>query len=491
MKYTFLITYFSQAYISLIGIIIMPVYLKILGAEAFGLIGFFFMLQAWIQILDLGISPTFSREMSLFKAGQIDAQNACQKLRCLEWILGFLGAVVLLTLFLMSEYIAATWFDTKTITGGEIERCFKLMTATAVIRFLSGLYRAGLIGLEHQILVNVTGMFAATVKFIIILPFLLLVSPSVEFFFWYQTIVGSLEFLLILLLLYAKLPSSFSTVLPKWSALKPMLPVASSMAFMSGVWICLSQFDKLLLSKVLPLDLYGYFALAVMLAGGLLLLITPLNQVLQPRMTILASKGDFLALRKLYLQATQNITSLFIALGGTLSLFSSQILFVWTNDQELVKFASPILFWYSFSNSLIGILSIPFMLQFAYGYLRLHVIGNIILLSTLLPTLIYVSSHFGGRGTGITLLVFNLTFFTIWIPLVHRRLLPEIIWKWPIFHVGKIAISQFSVLIMIVYLLPPLEQKIHIVIAIILSFTLCLFIGLLSGNLSRKIFIKR
>jgi hypothetical protein len=33
-----------------------------MGMEAYGLIGFYFMLQGVIQILDLGLSPTMNRE---------------------------------------------------------------------------------------------------------------------------------------------------------------------------------------------------------------------------------------------------------------------------------------------------------------------------------------------------------------------------------------------------------------------------------------------
>lgn len=38
-------SYFSQAYVTLIGIVILPLYIKFMGAEAYGLIGFFTLLQ--------------------------------------------------------------------------------------------------------------------------------------------------------------------------------------------------------------------------------------------------------------------------------------------------------------------------------------------------------------------------------------------------------------------------------------------------------------
>jgi O-antigen/teichoic acid export membrane protein len=58
LKRTLFFAYTAQVYISLIGILLMPLFLRLMGAEAFGLIGFFLMLQAWLQLLDLGFSPT-------------------------------------------------------------------------------------------------------------------------------------------------------------------------------------------------------------------------------------------------------------------------------------------------------------------------------------------------------------------------------------------------------------------------------------------------
>lgn len=65
--------YVSQIYVTLIGIVMLPVYIKYMGAEAYGLVGFFSMLQAWFSLLDLGLTPTIGRETARFKAGAVSA----------------------------------------------------------------------------------------------------------------------------------------------------------------------------------------------------------------------------------------------------------------------------------------------------------------------------------------------------------------------------------------------------------------------------------
>ena len=46
-----------------------PLYVRYLGIEAYGLIGIFAMLQTYIALLDAGITPTLSRELALSQTG--------------------------------------------------------------------------------------------------------------------------------------------------------------------------------------------------------------------------------------------------------------------------------------------------------------------------------------------------------------------------------------------------------------------------------------
>ena len=45
--------YVGQFYVAGISIVVVPLYIKYLGIEAYGLVGVFSMIQAWFQMLDL------------------------------------------------------------------------------------------------------------------------------------------------------------------------------------------------------------------------------------------------------------------------------------------------------------------------------------------------------------------------------------------------------------------------------------------------------
>src|SRR5262249_61763233 len=58
---------------ALIGVAFAPLYIKYLGVEAYGLIGIFAVLQAWLTLLDMGMTPTLNREVARYTAGAYSA----------------------------------------------------------------------------------------------------------------------------------------------------------------------------------------------------------------------------------------------------------------------------------------------------------------------------------------------------------------------------------------------------------------------------------
>src|SRR5204862_2105772 len=86
---------------ALVQIACVPLYLRFLGIEAYGLVGFYLMLQAILQVLDFGLSPTMNREMARYSVQPEKAAEVRDLVRTLEacyWLIGIaIGAVMLAT----------------------------------------------------------------------------------------------------------------------------------------------------------------------------------------------------------------------------------------------------------------------------------------------------------------------------------------------------------------------------------------------------------
>ncbi len=475
-----------QIYLSLIGILLMPVYLRYLGGEAFGLVGFSIMLQAWIQLLDLGMSPVLAREMSRYRAGSVSRNEISAKLNALEMATGGAGLVVALLLVVSSDWIARSWLSVNGISKGELATCVALIGLSGVLAWLSGMYRSCLSGLERQKLFNGLNVALATIRYVGVVPVLVYVSDAPVIFFAYQAGAGVLSVLLFSSAVRRCVThrASFQWHKP---ALLSMLPMVGSMAFLSIAWVAITQIDKLILSGLLPLEAYGYFMLASMAAGGVMILIPPLNQVVQPRLTILAERKDDVQLILLYRLSMQIFVVAFLALGGVVAFFAKPILLVWVGSPEVAADAAPILFWYALANSLTGVLVLPFMLQFAKGQLRFQVISNVVMLATLVPSLVFAALHWGAVGTGSVQFLGNLLFFSLWIPVVHRKILPALSWKRMVSDAwvpgAVVLLSLFACAKLFV---PFLIGKTLSVFLIGIAFILAVVLGVASGSLARS-----
>src|ERR1700724_620726 len=105
----------ASAWMVLVQLGCVPLYIRFLGIEAYGLVGFYLMLQAMLQVLDLGLSPTMNREMARYSVQPGKADEARDLVRTLEvgyWPIGLIIGVVLVAL---SPWVASHWIKTSSI----------------------------------------------------------------------------------------------------------------------------------------------------------------------------------------------------------------------------------------------------------------------------------------------------------------------------------------------------------------------------------------
>jgi O-antigen/teichoic acid export membrane protein len=477
----------SQAYVSLVGIALMPVYLGYVGAEGLGLIGLFIMVQGLLPLLDLGLSAVLSRDMSRFRAGTVDAGEAWARLRSLFWLFALAGGIFVAFAFGMRGAIAGSWLRPGEFSAAQTEYCLVAIALAAVFRWLAGVSRSALVGLEEHAWLNSSAVVLATIKHVGVLPVLAWISPTATAFFSYHVIGGLLELVVTHRAVSRILPPPRVRPRLRWSTgLREAWSMAGAMTFLSIVWILFNQIDKLILSRVLTLADYGRFSLATSLAGGVLVLIPPMTQVLQPRMTILASQGRNDELSQVYRTACQGAAALFAAAGGSVAVLGPHLLHAWLGDPAVTADVTPTLFWYGLASALVGMLALPFMLQFAHGDLSMHVRGNILLCAFGLPTLAFAAACYGAIGAGIALCASRVLFLLFWIPRVHDRYMPEVASRWLWVDVMPGAVSVAVLLALADCFVPVPDSRVLAgVFAAVLALA-TLAAGLLAGSQTRK-----
>ena len=432
LKKNILANYASQIYVTLIGIIMVPLYIKYMGAEAYGLIGFFAMLQAWFNLLDMGLTPTMARETSRFRGGATDALSYRRLVRALEGVFLVVALVGGTAMFAASGYISHGWLQASQLPIAEVQRAIQLMAIIIAMRWMCGLYRGAISGSERLVWLGGYNSMIATLRFVAVLPVLMFIGVKPTIFFSFQFGAAVIEFAGLLFYAYRLLPDiPRGQRLPwDWTPLKPVLKFSLTIAFTSSVWVLVTQTDKLVLSKILSLAQYGYFTLAVLVAGGVMIIGGPISGAIMPRMSKLEAEGDHAGLIRVYRQATQLVAVIAGAASITMAFCAEPLLWAWTGDRFLAHQAAPVLILYALGNGILAVAAFPYYLQYAKGDLRLHLIGNAVFVVLLIPTIIWAASRYGGVGAGYVWLGMNLLSFVAWLPLVHRKFEPGLNVKW-------------------------------------------------------------
>ena len=436
-------SYAGQIYVTLIGVALVPMYVKYMGVEAYGLIGFYAMLQTWFTLLDMGLTPTMTRETARFRGSAVGALSLRTLLRALEGI--FVGVAVLGAVAMVagSGLIAGSWLKLRQLPVKEVQHALILIGLIIALRWVSDLYRGVINGFERLVWLSTFNILIATLRFVLVIPLFIFVGTSPTHFFGYQLVLAIGEVVILVIKTYRLMPKmqAGQKVHWDWQPLRGVLSFSLAMAFASLVWVLVTQTDKLMLSKLLPLSEYAYFTLAVLVASGVMVISVPISGALMPRMVSLNAQCDEVALIRLYRNATQMMAVMVIPTTLVLALFSEQVMWAWTGDIEIARKAAPVLTLYALGNGVLALSAFPYYLQFAKGDLKLHLIGSGVFVVVLIPALILATLRYGVTGAGYAWLGSNVVYFLFWVPQVHRRFVRGLHKRWCLQDLAGIVLA--------------------------------------------------
>jgi O-antigen/teichoic acid export membrane protein len=430
LKRNLIANYLGQGWVAIMGLAFIPLYIKYLGIEAYGLIGLFALLQAWLSLLDMGMTPTLGREMARFTGGTHSAQSIRDLLRSIEVIAFVIAVLIASGIALGANWIANSWVQAESLSADVVAQSFVVMGVVTAIRFMESVYRSSIVGLQRQVLFNVINSTMATLRGLGAVGVLVLVSPSIEAFFIWQGLVSIVTLIVLGVTTYTSLP--FAQYPGRFSigALRGVWRFAGGMLGNTFLSLLLMQVDKVLLSKLLSLKEYGYYTLAAIVAGALYTVINPITQAFYPRLCELHARDDQIGLIETFHKGVQLIS----VFGGSIAIvvivFAETLLRMWTQDPELAERAATLLSMLMLGNLLNGLMWIPYQTQLAHGWTSLAVSINIIAVALIVPAIIWVTPRYGAEGAALVWVALNATYILIGINFMFKRILVSEKWRW-------------------------------------------------------------
>lgn len=393
-----------------------------MGIESYGLVGFYLMLQMMFQVLDLGLSPTINREMARYSVQPERMDEARDLVRTLEVGYWFTGVFIGIALLAASGWVSLHWIHANSLSPHTVTTALMLMGILSFFQWPVSFYQGGLMGLHHQVLYNAIRILAATFNIVGGVLILWLVSPTITALLTWQVGVSAVQVVVLTCMLWKCLPGSRPARFQS-SVLRNIWRFAAGMSGITAFSLILGQADKVILSKLFSLKVFGYYTVAGMFGLALAMITNSIASTVSPRFAALVAISDEKALSSLYHGATQLMAVLIVPIAAVLAIFSTQILQMWTGNLEIARNAGPIASVLVLGSMLNGLMYMPYTLQLAYGWTSIGLKLTIALTAIALPAIWFMAVRFGPLGAASVWLVLNAVSLIFDVPLTHRRVL--------------------------------------------------------------------
>jgi O-antigen/teichoic acid export membrane protein len=450
-----------------------PLFLRRVGVEGYAFIGFFITLQAVLQVLDFGFAPTIGRWLARFAAGQEDRRDTRDLTRTLEigsWVIGLAVGGVLAALVVP---FGRSWFGHARVDASALRLTLILMAGTITAQWPAAFYQWGLLGLGKPASMNAVKAAASTLSAAGAAAVLLFVSPTVPAYFAVQIAVAIVQVAVLRWLLWRNLGGGERARF-RPAALRTARRFAAEMTAVTMGAVLVAQIDRVILSRMLPLEQFGCYALGWVVAGGLAVVIAPAHNTLFPRLASLYAAGDEEELRRVYHRGARALSAMLLPLAIVVALFASPLLRAWTGNDAIARQTAPIAALLVIGMALNGLMHPAYALQLASGSTRLPLILTIGQLLFMVPAVTLLAFRYGAAGAAYAWPAMSVLYLAVGSTWTHRLFLPGAGGRWLLADVGA-PLAGAVVPALIAYALVPLPASRFGTISVVAAVLACSF----------------
>ncbi|NCB38062.1 MAG: polysaccharide biosynthesis protein [Erysipelotrichia bacterium] len=430
IKKNVIANYLGSGWAALMGLAFIPVYIKYLGMEAYGLIGMYAMLQASLAIVDAGMTPTLTREISRFTGGENSAQSIRDLLRTMELAGLSIALVYVGVIWHAAEWLTTSWLKVESLPITVVSESVIIMGIVIATRIIEGLYRGAIIGLQKQVLFNAINVGIATLRNFGAAMVLAWWSPTITAYFLWQGFVSVIAVMSLSYFVYRHIPATTRPGKFSSTELKRVWRFAAGIFTTTCLAFLLTQIDKMLLSRILTLKEFGNYNLAATIANSLMLLVIPISQAHYPRITELQSQNQPESVKKVFHQGAQLITVIVGSASCVLFFFGEIIIGLWTGNEELGRQTAALTKILTIGTMLNSFMNMPYLLQLSNGITHYAAAVNFVSAIILIPAILIITPKYGAIGAAFIWPILNSFYVFIFSPFIFKTIYPTERYKW-------------------------------------------------------------
>lgn len=395
--------------------VFVPLYVRLLGIEAYGVITFYNVLLLLLTFADAGFTATLNRE---FARESGDERYKANLLRTFERIYLAIALLIVCTVFFFAGPIVDGFLKSQTIPRGELVHHVRVMGLTVGFSIFATLYQGGLMGLQRQVQSNAVAICYNAVRAgLVVVP--LLAAPSLYVYFYWQ--LGVTILYCAVLRVVVGRTVAVGGARSDMALLRNLWRYTLGMMAMAVIYAVNTQVDKLLVGNILSLADFGYYNLATQFAQAALILCSPLAVAFFPELTRQVSLADGERVRKLCRRFAFLITAPAAAATFVLMLYAGPYIAIWQHDAAIAAVVAPVARAMLPGCFFLALQLVPYYLALANGHTRTNVVIGVVSICLVTVGVYCFAGRYGLVGAAAPWLVVNFlaTFF------LGARILPR------------------------------------------------------------------
>jgi O-antigen/teichoic acid export membrane protein len=466
-------------------------YYRILGSENFGLVSFCAtVLLVGNLFVDLGLGRSVIRELSRREHNPELAQEMRDALFTLQTVHFALAFCCGVTIVLSSSWLAARWLNRGTVEIGAAAHAISLLGIVAALQLPRELCRAALAGLQRQVLSNSFATAFSALRGPVTIAALLWIAPTPTIFLIAQVIVSILETGTLLIAVWLKMPNKERRPRFDVDIIKNVgvFAISDGLAILLGVGMTLG--DRVLLSRLLPLDVYGNYSLAITISELILRIVSPFSSAYFPHFSDLLARNNRSQLSKDYYVVSIIAAAVLMPAALVLIIFPKQILQLVTHNAVIAASFAPLLTIRSLGNVIIALQYLPHTIQLAAGISTTALFVNIFNLGIYLPGIMYFTPIYGFLVPAILWLIIVSIQTPVMIFVTHRVVLRGEGWVWVKECILQPALISLAVLGATAYFSPDAVSWFTTLPWLLVSCVIAMMSVILVSSRTRSIVVK-
>jgi len=409
----------GQGWAVAISLLFVPFFVSRLGIESYAIIALLPLCTALLQVLDGGLAVTLNREMA-----RLAPSTAPHEARSTAWTLQVVhlsaGIFFGLSAIALLPMAGMAWLQPKEVSASELHGALLLLAITVALQWPIPFLQNGLMGLGRQPKVNGLLAVYSTVLNVGAAVLITFADSSVSTFLGWAGACAMMHSIALAIVFWRSLPCPIVPVHFEIRRLREVMSFSAGAAGIGITGVILTHFDRIVGSRLLTLEQFGYYGLAATVGRSAYLLIAPVFSATFPRLSALVARPDQAGMHTLYSSATQIMCVAIFPLTAVVVWMGFDLGYAWLGNASTAGAIAEVAAVLSIGAALNGVMHLPYGLQLAHGMTRLGLQINVALVALSLPVAVLLCRQFGPIGLAATWPLTNALYFMVGVPLTHR-----------------------------------------------------------------------